>query len=262
MHTTPRTIAARRAGSGAIMADTVETWSAEHIAALVSTAAVVALLVAGARRWGDTWAIPIGRGLAAVILAGYVGEHLTYALRSDWTAHVNLPLHLTDVVTLASIAALWRPQSALLVELVYFWALSASLQAVLTPDLGQGFPDVLFFTYFVTHSGAVAAACLLVFGARRTPRPGAVWRTYAITLVVAVVAAVATVVTGGNYMFLRGKPSHDSLLDLMGPWPVYIAVAAAIGLIMFLGLAALARRLDPPRARPRPPGKGGAAATG
>ena len=158
---------------------------------------------------------------------------------------VNLPLHLTDVVALASIAALWRPQSALLVELVYFWALSASLQAVLTPDLGHGFPDVRFFTYFVTHSGAVAAACLLVFGSRRTPRAGSVWRTYAITLAVAVAAAVATVVTGGNYMFLRRKPAHGSLLDFMGPWPVYILAATGLGLLIFLALAACARRVTP-----------------
>ncbi len=82
------------------MAGTVETWSGEHIAALVSTAAVAALLVAGARRRGDTWAVPLGRGLAAVILGGYLCEHLTYALRGEWTAQVNLPLHLTDVVTL------------------------------------------------------------------------------------------------------------------------------------------------------------------
>src|SRR5688572_7092177 len=164
------------------MAGTVDTWSGEHIAALVTTAVVAALLVAGARRWQDAWAVAIGRGLAVVILGAYLCEHLTYAVRGEWTARVNLPLHLTDAVTLVSIAALWRPSCALLVELVYFWALSASLQAVLTPDLGRGFPDPLFFTYFVTHSGAVAAACLLVFGSRRTPRPGAVWRTYAITL--------------------------------------------------------------------------------
>ena len=227
------------------MAGTVETWSGEHIAALVSTAAVAAPLVAGARRRGDTWAVPIGRGLAAVILGGYLCEHLTYALRGEWTAQVNLPLHLTDVVTLVSIAALWRPECALLVELVYFWALSASLQAVLTPDLGQGFPDMLFFTYFVTHSGAVGAACLLVFGSRRTPRPGSAWWTYAITLAVTLAAAVATVVTGGNYMFPRRKPAHGSLLDLMGPWPVYILAAAALGLLIFVALAAWARRVTP-----------------
>jgi len=223
----------------------VEQWSGEHIAALVATAVVAALLVVGARRLADAWAVPIGRGLAVVILGGFVCEQLTYLLRGQWTAAVNLPLQLTDAVTLASVAALWRPGSLLLVELVYFWALSASLQAVLTPDLGQSFPDLLFFTYFVTHSGAIAAACLLVFGTRRTPRPGAVLRAYAMTVVFGALAAVGTVLTGGNYMFLRRKPAHGSLLDFMGPWPLYILVAATLGLAMFVALAALARAISP-----------------
>jgi hypothetical integral membrane protein (TIGR02206 family) len=227
------------------MADVVEPWSGEHVAALVATAVVAALLVAGARRRGDDWAVVIGRGLAVVILGAYVCEQLTYALRGEWTAQVNLPLHLTDAVTLASVVALWRPGSAQLVELVYFWALTASLQAVLTPDLGQAFPDVLFFTYFGTHSGAIAAACLLVFGARRTPRAGAVRRAYAATLAFAVLAAAGTVLTGGNYMYLRRKPADASLLDVMGPWPAYILVAAALGLLLFMALAAFARRITP-----------------
>lgn len=201
------------------------------------------LLVAGARSRGDGWVIVVGRAMALVILGAYACEHLVYAVRGEWTAELNLPLHLTDAVTLVSIVALWRPGSALFVELVYFWALTASLQAVLTPDLGQVFPDPLFLTYFATHAGAVAAACLLVFGARRTPRSGAVGRVYAATIAFAMLAALGTVLTGGNYMYLRRKPSHASLLDVMGPWPVYILSAAALGLVLFLVLAALARRV-------------------
>lgn len=236
---------APRSGAGAAawakIAGIVEQWSREHVVAVVATALVAALLVAGARRRGEAWATPAGRALAIVILGGFIGEHLTYAARGDWTARVNLPLHLTDAVTLASIAALWRPGSALLVELVYFWAFSASLQAVLTPDLGQSFPDVLFFTYFVTHSGAVAAASLLVLGAGHTPRPDAAWRVYGVTVAVLAAAGVGTLLTGGNYMFVRHKPAHGSLLDLMGPWPIYIFVAAIVGLLLFLALARLAR---------------------
>jgi hypothetical integral membrane protein (TIGR02206 family) len=179
--------------------------------------------------------------LAALILAAYLVEHLTYALRGTWTTRVNLPLQLTDAVTLISVAALWRPQAVLLVELVYFWALSASLQAVLTPDLGQTFPDVLYFTYFATHSGAILAACLLVLGCRHLPRPGAVWRVYGITAAFAALAAIGTALTGGNYMFLRHKPTSGSVLDFMGPWPWYILAGAALGLAMFLALEALAR---------------------
>jgi hypothetical integral membrane protein (TIGR02206 family) len=177
----------------------------------------------------------------AGIAGGFLCEQLLYAARHEWTVQVNLPLQLSDAVTLTSVAALWHPESAVLVELVYFWALSASVQAVVTPDLTQSFPDPLFFTYFATHSGAIAAACLLVFGAGHAPRRDAVWRVSAITAAFAGVAAIATVLTGGNYMFLRRKPAGGSLLDVMGPWPVYIVVGAAAGLVIFVALAALAR---------------------
>jgi hypothetical integral membrane protein (TIGR02206 family) len=219
----------------------VELWSADHLAALAVTVLAVALV---ASRRGDR---PALRGaLAALLAAGFAGEQLTYALRGDWSAKVNLPFQLTDAVTLVSIAALLRP-APLLCELVYFWALSASLLAVLTPDLGYAYPDVLYFTYFATHISAIAAACLLVFGERRAPRPGAVARVYAITAAFGVCAAVATVATGGNYMFLRRKPVHESLLDVMGPWPVYIAAGAILALLLFAALDALARALVPAR---------------
>ena len=218
----------------------MELWSAAHIAALAATVLAAAGLVAGARAYGDAFATPAGRVLAVVVLGGFAGEQLTYALRGEWSTEINLPFQLTDAVTFVAAAALWR-RTPLLVELTYFWALSASLQAVLTPDVGESFPDPLFFAYFAAHSGAVASACLLVFGCRLAPRPGAVARTYAITAGFAAVAAVATVATGGNYMFLRRKPARGSLLDVMGPWPVYIVAGAVLALVLFAALAALAR---------------------
>jgi len=178
--------------------------------------------------------------IALVIAAGFVTEQLVYAARGIWSAEVNLPLQLSDAVTFVSIAALLRPDKRLLVELTYFWALSASLQAVITPDLNESFPDVLWFTYYATHAGAIVAACLLVFVERRYPRRGAVWRVYGITIAWAALAALGTLITGGNYMFLRRKPAHGSLLDAMGPWPLYIFVAAAFGLALLFALAWLA----------------------
>jgi hypothetical integral membrane protein (TIGR02206 family) len=220
----------------------MEHLSAEHVAALAATAIASALLVAAARRLGEPFVLLAGRTLAVLILAGFGAEQLTYAVRGEWTARVNLPLQLTDAVTIVSVAALWRPRAGLPVELVYFWALSASLQAALTPDLDQPFPDLLYFTYFATHAGAVAAACLLVFGSRLVPRPGAVARVYAATAAFACAAAIGTIATGGNYMFLRRKPADGSLLDVMGPWPWYILAAAVLALAIFVALDALARQ--------------------
>jgi hypothetical integral membrane protein (TIGR02206 family) len=207
---------------------------------LILTAAASAFVVLGARRGGEPFALPARRALAVVIAGGFVTEQVVYAARGIWSAEVNLPLQLSDAVTFVSVAALLRPGKRLLVELTYFWALTASLQAVITPDLNETFPDVLYFTYFATHSGAIVAACLLVFGERRIPRRGAVRRVYGITVAFAACAALGTVITGGNYMFLRRKPAHGSLLDAMGPWPLYILVAAAFGLVLLLALAWLA----------------------
>ena len=214
--------------------------SGEHLAALAATVALSAALVAGARRNGPAFSRPARLILGAAILAGFVGEQLAYVERGEWSARVNLPFQLSDAVTLASVAALWRPRP-LLVELVYYWAFAATLQALATPDLRRAYPDVLYFTYFTTHGGALAAACLLVIGERRLPRAGSALKAFAVTAAFAVAAAVATLATGGNYLFLRRKPAGGSLLDALGPWPLYIAVAAALGLALFLALEAAAR---------------------
>ena len=224
---------------------TLQQLSGEHIAALIATAAAGWLSVWAARRHDGPWVVPASRGLAVLIFAAYLAEQLANALRGTWTLGFNLPLQLTDAVTLASILALWSPRP-LLLEVVYFWALTASLQAVITPDLGQAFSSIFYFTYFTTHSGAVVGACFLVFGRRLLPRPGAIWRVYGLTAAFAALAGVGDLLTGGNYMFLREKPERASILDLMGPWPWYILSTAALGLAMFLALEALVRALRAP----------------
>jgi uncharacterized membrane protein YwaF len=75
-----------------------------------------------------------------------------------------------------------------------------------------------------------------------------------LSLVVAAVAAAADLITGGNYMYLREKPEHSSLLSVMSPWPWYIAEAAVLAIAMLLALQAITsaiRRRDA-RARPVP----------
>jgi hypothetical integral membrane protein (TIGR02206 family) len=167
-----------------------------------------------------------------VIGVTYLVEHAAFVVRGTWSVDHNLPLHLSDVVTVVSVIALWT-RHVRLVELTYFWALTASLQAQLTPNLTERTAPIFVFTFFVTHGGAIVAAILLVFGLRIVPPAGAVGRAFGATLVVAAAAAIGNLITGGNYMFVREKPSTASLLDVMGPWPVYIVVAAVLALALF-----------------------------
>ena len=221
----------------------MEQYSGEHVAAVVAMVGLAGLLVGLARRRGRPASRRAARALALVIGGAYLTEHATYALRGEWTTSVNLPLHLSDAVTIVAVAALWRPQAGLLTEALYFWAFSASLQAVLSPSIDEPFPDVLYFTYFATHGGVVAAAGLLVFGCRRLPRRGSFIRVYGLTAIFAAIAYLASLATGGNYMFLREKPPRGSLLDLLGPWPWYVVSGAVLAFALFIALAALVEPL-------------------
>jgi hypothetical integral membrane protein (TIGR02206 family) len=218
----------------------VRQFSIAHLAALAVLLLGAVLAVVAPRRWRGEWVRPAGWALAATIVAGWVGENIAEIVDGIWTVQYSLPLQLTDAVSLAAILALTLRRQ-LLVELVYFWAFSASLQAVLTPDVSATFPNALYFTYFLYHDGALLAAFLLVFGCRIYPRRGALIRVYAITLAFTAVSAAGDLATGGNYMYLRSKPIHKSLLNVMGPWPLYVVAGAALGLVMFVALAAVAR---------------------
>jgi hypothetical integral membrane protein (TIGR02206 family) len=252
----------------------------DHAAALAVTAALCAAVLS-ARRVGLTTAaagsvrvtasrrpelgpeaeMRLSRAFAAFLLAWFLAYPVVVLVQGSYELDFDLPLHLTDVATVVAAGALWswRP---LPFELTWFWGLTASLLAIITPDLGADdrFPSFFYFHYFVTHGGVVVAAVFLAFGVGLTARQGAVHRVFLLTVVWAAVAAIGNALAGGNYMFLREKPDAATLLDLMGPWPWYIATAAllALGLFALLDLpfarrrAAAAREVLSPPARFRP----------
>jgi hypothetical integral membrane protein (TIGR02206 family) len=218
----------------------LKQFSNPHLAALLTMALGIAASVWGARRHPGPWMRWFSVALAAAIFAGWAGEQVAETSLGTWSVQYTLPLQLTDAVNAVAIAALLTRRQ-LLVELAYFWSFTATLQATLTPDLGQNFPSVLYFTYFTYHVGAIVAASFLVFGCRQYPRPGAVWKVFWITLAWTAIAGAGDLITGGNYMYLRSKPVHHSLLNFMGPWPVYIAGGVALGLALLLLIDVLTR---------------------
>jgi hypothetical integral membrane protein (TIGR02206 family) len=210
-------------------------------------AAAAALSIVTARRGSERAVRLLSWALALVISAGWIGEQIADVVEGIWSAKYTLPLQLTDVVSVVAVVAILHPRP-LPVELTWFWALTATLQATLTPDLSRTFPSAFYLTYFAYHVGAIVAAFLLVVGERRYPRPGAAWRVLAVTAAWAAVAGVADLATGGNYMYLRAKPVHSSLLSVMARWPWYILETVAVATAMLLALQALTevmRRRDP-----------------
>jgi hypothetical integral membrane protein (TIGR02206 family) len=206
---------------------------------------VCGVLPLAARTHPGRWTRVVARGLAVLLIAWVAAYHLVVALRGQFEPDFDLPLHLTDIVTVIAALALWS-RSLLLFELTYFWGLTAALLAVLTPGLDpeEGLPSFFFWHYFITHSGVVLAALFLAFGLGMTARSGAVRRVLLATFAWAAVATAGNIFTGGNYMFLRERPETPSILDYMGPWPWYILSATLLALALFalLDLPFRARR--------------------
>jgi hypothetical integral membrane protein (TIGR02206 family) len=201
---------------------------------LGATAALCVALPIAARRHPGDWTRIVSRILGAWLLGWFLAYHLVVALQGSYALDFDLPLHLTDAVTVVAALALWSP-GALRFELTYFWGLTASLQAVLTPGLDPDdrFPSFFFWHYFISHSGVVVTAIFLAFGLGLTARPQAVPRMFTATAVWAAVAAAGNALTGGNYMFLAERPETASLLDYMGSWPWYIVGAALLAVALF-----------------------------
>ena len=207
---------------------------------LAVTSLSVAALIGNApaiRRWHDDRSI---RWAFALVLA--VRELIEWYAATVQGQRV-LPLHLCDLALFALVGALVGGPSWL-GELACFWGLSGSVQAILTPDLARGFPSYRWLTFFLGHVlVVVGAAYLPARGIVRLTWP-AMWRAWLITNVYAASAGLVNWRTGSNFGYLARKPSHPSVLDVLGPWPWYLIGVEAIGLGMFAVCVGLSRWVE------------------
>jgi hypothetical integral membrane protein (TIGR02206 family) len=221
-----------------------ELLAAEHVGAVVVIAVATAALVTAARLRPGSWTTAAARGLAVLLVGAEVGWWIylaaTHASRPELA--YALPFQLCDAAIFVSALALWLRRQ-ILVEITYFWGLAGTIQAIFTPDLPHHFPTFPFLQYYVAHGGVVAAALFLVVGLGQWPRRHAYIWIAGLTIGYAAFVGLLDLVTGADYMYLRAKPASATLLDVMGPWPWYIAVAAAVGLALFFILDAPFRLL-------------------
>jgi len=203
-----------------------------YVAWVVLGALACAVLVVEARRRPGPWRETAAKVIGLVLLADAVSYSVAQVVAGSWAWSTSLPLALCNMAVLITVAACWW-RIALLVELTYFWGLAGTLQGVLTPDLGTGFPHLVFFQYVVGHVAVVTAALFLVVGMGIHPRPGALWRVYGISIGYSAFVGAVDALTGADYMFLREPPSNWTLLRLLGPWPWYLLTGAALALVLF-----------------------------
>jgi hypothetical integral membrane protein (TIGR02206 family) len=193
--------------------------------------------------------------LALLLLTNYFGyafylwQHELFAWRQA------LPFQLCDWAMVTIIVALFTERRSW-IELSYFWGIAGTFNAILTPNLEVGFPDIRFISFFVGHCGIVSGVIYLMIVRRFRPTPGSVWRTLAWSQVYLVATVLVDYLTGVNYGFLLHKPEAASILDYLSNtrW-LYIVELEGLALLFFALLYlpfALLRRLHDMRRSSRP----------
>jgi hypothetical integral membrane protein (TIGR02206 family) len=153
-----------------LAAEEFQSYGASHLTAVaLLIGGAVALVWFGRSRRGSTAAAGLGKGLAAAILLFTVPLQLVYLTPAYLSLERSLPLALCDLAWMVAVYALWT-RRRWAVALTYYWGLSLTSQAVITPDLSADFPDPAFVLFWSLHLLVVWAAVYLTWGLRSPPR--------------------------------------------------------------------------------------------
>lgn len=221
-----------------------QPFTSEHLAALLIGGLCVMVFMWAGKRGGNS------RMLATALLAFFnlssypLGQAAWLSLDRPLALENILPLHLCDIAAVTAGFALLTKRPALC-ALTYFWGLAATMQALVTPALGIGFPSWPFLTFFMQHFAIVGAALYLpVVEGWRPKQP--LWsdplRVYGWSVAYLAFALSVNSLLGTNFGFASRPPQNPSLIHHLGPWPWYLFSMQGIAVCLFLLLAVPLRR--------------------
>ena len=197
------------------MAPPFQLFGAAHLTVIGLTVGLPVLFWATARGVGrEGYRIAVRYGLAGLLAVNWIGYEIERYLAGEFTPAGALPMQLCDWAMVAVIAALVTRRFAVY-EVAYFWGMAGTLQAILTPNLREGFPSLWFFSFFVAHSGIVVGILYLTAVEGLRPTPGSIVRALLWSEVYFGATLIVNSATGANYGFLTHKPFGKSVLDYL-----------------------------------------------
>ncbi len=209
-------------------------FSLEHLIAIFLTIALpFALATIVHRSKGPL----VERTIVSLILTALVINYCAYLvfvrLLGELSWEQMLPMQMCDWAMVVIIIALWTGNRRWF-EVAYFWGIGGTLQAILTPNLRYGFPDLRFISFFVAHSGIIVGVVFLMLTRRLRPYPFSIVRVFLWSEVYFVCGMIVDQLTQVNYGFLLHKPEAFSLLSyLSDSRPLYLLQMHGLALVFF-----------------------------
>ncbi len=203
----------------------------DHLATLGILAVAALAAIVTARLGGASFRRRLSLSIA-LLLIGCHGTENVVALSQGWYRIQMLPLEMCD---LAAMFGAWSliTASRRAAGPAWFFALSGTLPALITPELNVGFPRFRFVVYFVEHGLTVLTPLVLVVGFGLVPRRGAWFRAFLTINAFGALNAVLNAFMGTNFMYLSHKPKGPTPFDWFGPWPGYLIVLELLVLTLF-----------------------------
>ncbi len=206
----------------------------QHIGVMLMTVLLCIAVPLPARRYLDErqklW---FSRIMAVTISFWALAYVLIKLWLGDFDYQADLPFDICNLTALMLPFLMWTP-SYRVHEVLYFWILAGTVQAILTPHLFNGFPNFIFIKYWVVHSGLVIYAVYVtrVFEFRPTLR--SIGKAFLMLQAYIAFIVIVNLLLGSNYVYVLGKPPTASALDYLGPWPWYLLVVEGLALLLFL----------------------------
>lgn len=172
------------------------------------------------------------------LLLSRLSLDIWYVLTESWSVQTSLPLELCSIASLLSAVMLFT-RNTFLFEVLFFIAISGSLQALITPELAFGFPHFRYVQFFFDHFLLFITPFLLILFEGYTIQFRSLIKAFLFLNGLALFTFIMNVLFRANYMFLMDKPSTSSLLDLLGPHPFYLLMLEGVALLIFLSLYGL-----------------------
>jgi len=211
-----------------------ELFGVPHLIAISIFLFCVALLVF--LRWRQNPRVndTVRISLAILLMVQEISYHIWRYSIGEWTIQTMLPLHICTVFVWLG-AYMLLAKNRFIYDFAYFVGLAGAMQAFLTPDISQyGFPHYRFFQVFISHGSIMLAPLFMTIVEGFRPTWKSFIKVFVWLNIYMVFVFVINWMIGSNYMFVTHKPETASLLDVLGPWPVYLIAGEGVALVMFI----------------------------
>jgi hypothetical integral membrane protein (TIGR02206 family) len=200
-----------------------------HLAAMAAVV-VLNLVLFQFRHSPERAGLVLRISLTTVLWSAELSWHLWNLGAGTWTIMNMLPLNTCSMLIWLSGVMLIR-KDARIYEFAYFLGIGGALQYLVTPDLGPyGYPHFRFFQAFTSHGLLLTAPIYMTVVEHFRPTWKSLRRVVLWTNAYMVLVFLVNLALGSDYLMLNAKPATPSLLDLLPPWPHYIAYMEVIGL--------------------------------